>query len=681
MHIAAMIFGIIGGLILMGIAFLGYSLGSLGKSTELQFISVAVPTLAFLGAGIVMKNGIFGGILMLASAGGVILIIGNNPFGIFLSFLLTIGGLLGIFSGQRVKSASTITTNPTEPYNIKPDSNNVQQSPYQSKGVEDSTSSTFNSSASITARFDRDKWSALLKYDKDIALIADKLQPLGQKWMDELASSYLVLNDKQYLPEIEHKIIVAARREAEEKEQKAIAIAKAEAERKEQLRIRTEQQKKAYEEQRKAHLEEQERRSQARKDLIKLWRNWLTGKRKVLIIGGFAVFFIGIIVVALWQRSIKIKEEEARLNEERRQERIARDQAEERARTAEETARKEIERQRIAREQAEEIVRIAEERRQIDERRPKTDQEEQPRSELPVTSISAPLVQVGDSYIYESIDAYNIGPSITTKRTVTSNSDKIILSVVNINSANAKTRNLYFNHEWNLIGTRNPDNSGLNYSPPLKYFDFPLYPGKAWQQTTTETNIKTGATRIHKISGIVGQLENVSVPAGTFRAIKISLQTELFDPTTSEKISGTDESWYVPEIRRSIKSLTTGKDAKKRLTQLIQYELKTSENTSAKHSELDTAKSWTSLNCSEAKMTSEIAVCNNTDLIHMDKELALLYQSHLKDYKSDPNIAKKLHDTQRSWLVERNRCGSDISCLRVRYRERTAWLREFEGYD
>lgn len=70
----------------------------------------------------------------------------------------------------------------------------------------------------------------------------------------------------------------------------------------------------------------------------------------------------------------------------------------------------------------------------------------------------------------------------------------------------------------------------------------------------------------------------MSVPAGTFHAIKISLQTELFNPTTGEKINGTDVSWYVPEIRRSVKSLTTGKDANKQLIQLVQFELvRTSE--------------------------------------------------------------------------------------------------------
>lgn len=63
---------------------------------------------------------------------------------------------------------------------------------------------------------DREKWAALLKYDDEIAMIAEKLQPLGQKWVDEFAQSYLVLNDKKYLPNIVQKIIRDARMEAEQ---------------------------------------------------------------------------------------------------------------------------------------------------------------------------------------------------------------------------------------------------------------------------------------------------------------------------------------------------------------------------------------------------------------------------------------------------------------------------------
>lgn len=196
-----------------------------------------------------------------------------------------------------------------------------------SKDVKIKTSHTFNNSAPttesfVTERFDRAKWNALLEYDNDIAIIADRLQPLGQKWLDEFASSYLALNDKQYLPEIEHKIVVAAGREAEAKEQEDIAAARTKEEENEQLRIRAEEQQKAHEEQQKAYLQEQERRSQARKAQFELWRDRLTGNRIIWIITSVSVVFLvvtTVIVIELWQRNLKITENELRLDEEHNQ--------------------------------------------------------------------------------------------------------------------------------------------------------------------------------------------------------------------------------------------------------------------------------------------------------------------------------------------------------------------------
>lgn len=66
--------------------------------------------------------------------------------------------------------------------------------------------------------FDRDTWAALVKYDEQIAAIASKLAPFGQKWVDEFARAYLKLNDKSYLPSIVKKIIADARREDEERQ-------------------------------------------------------------------------------------------------------------------------------------------------------------------------------------------------------------------------------------------------------------------------------------------------------------------------------------------------------------------------------------------------------------------------------------------------------------------------------
>ena len=61
--------------------------------------------------------------------------------------------------------------------------------------------------------YDRAKWHALLKYDGDIARVAERLNVLGQHRVDEFAKAYLAINDKSYLPIILEKIIAQARKE------------------------------------------------------------------------------------------------------------------------------------------------------------------------------------------------------------------------------------------------------------------------------------------------------------------------------------------------------------------------------------------------------------------------------------------------------------------------------------
>jgi hypothetical protein len=190
-----------------------------------------------------------------------------------------------------------------------------------------------------------------------------------------------------------------------------------------------------------------------------------------------------------------------------------------------------------------------------------------------IAQADTPSIRVGDTYVYESRDPDNPGANLTTRRTVTSTKGHVVLSSLSLDSKNAKPRTLRFDREWNLLATRSPDGSGRDYAPALKYYDFPLFPGKTWQQTTTETNIKTGAVRTHTVFGSAESWEMVSVPAGTFRAIRVSLRTELFDPISGEQITGTDVSWYVPEVRRSVKSLTTGSGDSRRLIQLLRYDL------------------------------------------------------------------------------------------------------------
>jgi hypothetical protein len=62
--------------------------------------------------------------------------------------------------------------------------------------------------------YDEEKWSSLLENDPDILRLVEALAPYGQKYVDELATAYLVLNDKDYLPMIIKKIVASAKRDA-----------------------------------------------------------------------------------------------------------------------------------------------------------------------------------------------------------------------------------------------------------------------------------------------------------------------------------------------------------------------------------------------------------------------------------------------------------------------------------
>jgi tetratricopeptide (TPR) repeat protein len=196
-------------------------------------------------------------------------------------------------------------------------------------------------------------------------------------------------------------------------------------------------------------------------------------------------------------------------------------------------------------------------------------------------TIQAPAVPIhkqGDTYTLVSINVDNGTVNNTTERKVVlANAEKVVVESRNLASKSAAVRQLEFTPEWNVVATRNSDGSGLNYSPPLKYYEFPLTPGKTWQQTSIETNTKTDAIREHTLSAVVGDWETVTVPAGTFRGVKVTIQTELLDRATEQKSTGTDTSWYVPEVRRSVRSLTSsissaGVESKQDI-QLIKYEV------------------------------------------------------------------------------------------------------------
>ena len=106
--------------------------------------------------------------------------------------------------------------------------------------------------------------------------------------------------------------------------------------------------------------------------------------------------------------------------------------------------------------------------------------------QISAASVGSPNTKVGDTYIIEYVDPDNPKSSYSIERKVVNvGGGTITVATKNVKSKTGKTRALQFTSEWNLLSSRNPDGSGFDYSPPLQYFTFPLYPGKTWQGSST----------------------------------------------------------------------------------------------------------------------------------------------------------------------------------------------------
>lgn len=259
--------GLIGGMFGSAVSWLGSGPWAQGNTTVstwgqlVSLLSYLSGLLAIVGGIVAFSSTRLGGIILAGSAFSHWYLLGFGVIGNV--FILPIGtaAAFAFFAARSGLEAA-------------PSSSPVSTSTQMSSGT-----------SSAGAPFDRAKWNALVQYDKDIAMVAEKLHPLGPKWLDELASSYLALNDKKYLPDIEQKIITAAKAEAEANERL-----------KEDWRIREE-------EQQRANLQEQTRLAQSRKEQFELWRNrlWGNSQRQLITVAGVIAVALTI-TVALWPK-------------------------------------------------------------------------------------------------------------------------------------------------------------------------------------------------------------------------------------------------------------------------------------------------------------------------------------------------------------------------------------------
>ncbi|MEL6205268.1 MAG: peptidoglycan-binding protein [Pseudomonadota bacterium] len=80
-----------------------------------------------------------------------------------------------------------------------------------------------------------------------------------------------------------------------------------------------------------------------------------------------------------------------------------------------------------------------------------------------------------------------------------------------------------------------------------------------------------------------------------------------------------------------------------------------------------------SFDCAKAGNASELAICGDGGLSFLDRELSASY-SAVRNRLSSAGRTQLASD-QRAWLADRNRCGSNVQCLRFAMEARIGQLR------
>ena len=84
---------------------------------------------------------------------------------------------------------------------------------------------------------------------------------------------------------------------------------------------------------------------------------------------------------------------------------------------------------------------------------------------------------------------------------------------------------------------------------------------------------------------------------------------------------------------------------------------------------ITTAANAQSFSCSRAEVPSEMAICNNENLIFKDERLANLFAEALVQ-ATISNNTESLTNQHSKWLKRRNDCKTDFNCLEKLYSER-----------
>ncbi len=178
----------------------------------------------------------------------------------------------------------------------------------------------------------------------------------------------------------------------------------------------------------------------------------------------------------------------------------------------------------------------------------------------PATALPSRLPRVGDTWQYQSKSVWrNVEPRSYAHQ-VTAVSDREIRETMSLVAGGAKTsESKSFNADTRYVEWRGNGYYMVEFNPFLTAFDA-LRPDSAWKSLATPVYDPFFSN--WNSHGRVTGWESVTVPAGSFKALRVELDsnrpaTASFAMRAAEPVRVLHVAWYSPEAKRTVKHVRT----------------------------------------------------------------------------------------------------------------------------
>jgi hypothetical protein len=184
-------------------------------------------------------------------------------------------------------------------------------------------------------------------------------------------------------------------------------------------------------------------------------------------------------------------------------------------------------------------------------------------------TVGAPEVKEGDRWTYARSDKMDRTRAAKYTTTVKSVSADGYVTSIEPHEGSMTAREDRYTKDGNLVMFE-----GFKFEPFIRLYDFPLSSGKQWESKYTwwspTANTQLSGTRRTTVAG----WETVKTPAGEFKVLKITAETQImgsrgFGSSTQTTL------WYAPDVRRAVRIETKGFGgaARDEVVELVSYKL------------------------------------------------------------------------------------------------------------